>query len=320
MAQAVHTGGVTPADELRDLLTTAEKRLANVRGSGAGAVILLQQLDRIAALWPVLEAQGADLRPEAGRWATLQASIQRRTPVILAALQSSGGIDALRSQAHPQGTDASWWHLDATVTAERRKRLRRSAIIAAGALVVALAAFFILRSLTDPKVVEASRHVSTGEYAVQQAADWPAALAEFQAAAALTPADPDVWLRVGVAQEHLQDAAAARESYAKAHALLPSELEFLKGRAAAYLTFNLMAEAERDLQAALASKPDDAQAWYLAASVYETRGQNQQAIDALNQAAAYAEQAGLNELVALSRYRMGMLMQQVPMSQETVTP
>ena len=52
MAQMVQRGQVTPADELRDLLDTAEKRVANVRWSGEGALALLGELDRIAELWP----------------------------------------------------------------------------------------------------------------------------------------------------------------------------------------------------------------------------------------------------------------------------
>ena len=52
MAQTVQTGQVTPADELRELLAIAEKRVANVWGSGESAVALLKELDRIAGSGP----------------------------------------------------------------------------------------------------------------------------------------------------------------------------------------------------------------------------------------------------------------------------
>ncbi len=52
MAQMVQRGQVTPADELRGLLDSAEIRVANVRWSGEGALALLGELDRIAELWP----------------------------------------------------------------------------------------------------------------------------------------------------------------------------------------------------------------------------------------------------------------------------
>ncbi|MGE5602649.1 MAG: tetratricopeptide repeat protein [Nitrososphaerales archaeon] len=324
MAQTVQRGQVTPADELRDLLETDEKRVANVRGSGEGAVQLLKELDRIAELWPQLEAQGVDLRPEAGRWETLQASVERNAPGILAELQRCGGIRTIRKEVHPAGTDAAWWHLDEYVAQARSKRVRRTLSIGLGVVVLVAAAWFLLQKLfpVDPKVAESVRRVSRGEQLVQQNNDWAGAIAEFQAAAALTPGDYDVWLRLGVAEEQLGNQQAAQDAYAKARDLLPSEGDFLKGRASAYLLFNLFDQAGKDIQAALAIKNDDAQAWYQAASVYESRGQISEAIDALQKAGAYAEKTGQDELTALSRYRMGMLMQRmnVPQGTPSATP
>ncbi|MEJ5200478.1 MAG: hypothetical protein WHX53_16280, partial [Anaerolineae bacterium] len=68
MARAIRDEHLTPADELRELLTRCEKQLPNLKGSREQAAELLFQMDRIAELWPQVEALGADLRPEAGRW------------------------------------------------------------------------------------------------------------------------------------------------------------------------------------------------------------------------------------------------------------
>ena len=87
MAKAVLQGRVTPADELRELLTSAEKLAASVSGNAQNAAGLLAALDRIAELWPLLDAQGVDLRSEAGRWETLQAVVQRRGAAIVEALK-----------------------------------------------------------------------------------------------------------------------------------------------------------------------------------------------------------------------------------------
>jgi tetratricopeptide (TPR) repeat protein len=322
MAQTVQRGQVTPADELRDLLETDEKRVANVRGSGEGAVKLLNELDRIAELWPELEAQGVDLRPEAGRWETLQASVQRNATGLVAELQRCGGIRSIRKEVHPEGTDAPWWHLDEYVTQSRRKRVRRTVTIAVAVVVVVLAAWFLFQKLfpVDPKVAGSVRRVSQGDQLAQQNNDWAGALAEFQAAAALTPADYDVWLRVGVAEEQLGNTQAAQDAYAKARSLLPSELEFHKARAFAYLLFDLVDQGDRDIQAALAIKNDDAQAWYQAATVYDNRGQISEAVDALQKASTYAEKTGQDQLTALARYRMGMLMQRMNLPQGTAEP
>ena len=106
----------------------------------------------------------------------------------------------------------------------------------------------------------------------------------------------------------------------RARALLPSDSDFLKGRAAAYLLFSLVDPADKDLQAALKIKNDDAQAWYQAATVFEARGQIQDAIDALDKASTYAEETHQDELTALARYRMGMMMQRGALPQVTATP
>jgi tetratricopeptide (TPR) repeat protein len=322
MAQTVQRGQVTPADELRDLLVTDEKRVANVRGSGEGTVQLLKELDRVAELWPQLEAQGMDLRPEAGRWETLQASVQRNAAGIVAELQRCGGIRSIRKEVHPEGTDAPWWHLDEYVTQARKKRVRRTVTITVAVVVLAVAAWFLFQKLfpVDPKVAESARRVSEGEQLVQQNNDWAGAAAEFQAAAALTPGDYDVWLRLGVAEEQLGNKQPTQDAYAKARSLLPSELEFFKGRASAYLLFNLYDQADKDVQAALAIKNDDAQAWYEAASVYEGRGQINEAIDALQKSSTYAEETRQDELTALARYRMAMLMQRMNVVQGTPEP
>jgi tetratricopeptide (TPR) repeat protein len=279
-------------------------------------------MDRIAELWPLLEAHGVDLRPEAGRWETLQASAQRNASSILTELQKLGGIQAIRKREHPEGTDAPWWHLDEYVSQARSKRLRRTVMIVGGVALVAVLGWFLFQTLfpVDPKFAESMRRVGKGEQLVQENNDWPGALAEFQAAAALTPKDYDVWLRLGVAEEQVGNAQAAKVAYDRARALLPADLDFLKGRATAYLLFGLVDPADKDLQAALKIKSDDAQAWYQAATVFEARGQIQEAIDALEKASTYAEESRQDELTALARYRLGMMMQRGALPPVTETP
>lgn len=327
MAQLAHLEQVTPADELRNLLTLVEKRLANVRGSGGEfARALLDELDRIAALWPQLEAQGMDLRPEAGRWATIQQTALHKAGPVLAELKSLGGIEHLRRVAHPQGTDALWWNLDAYTRQRQSRIMRRALLAAAGVVVVGVGLYFLLRFLfpVDPGVQEAVRRVAAGEQLVSQGGNFAAALAEFEAAAQATPDDPDVWLRVGAARGQAGDATAAQEAFDRARQLSSSDLDFFRARAAAYLALGLVDPADADLQAALGLKPDDAQSWYLLANVFEARGQLQDAVAALEKADEYASETDQAELTAMARFRMGILMQQmqlsVPTAATTVAP
>lgn len=324
MAQTVQAGQVTRADELRELLTIAEKRVANVWGTGDSALSLLRELDSIAALWPVLENQGMDLRPEAGRWETLRAAVDRRAADVVADLRALGGMDKVRLEIHPEGTDAPWWQLDRVVSANRRQRIRRTGLILGG-LAVFLAVLYVgLRLLfpVDPKVAEAGRRIGAGDQLIQGQADFVGALAEFEEAAELTPDDPETLLRVGVVREKV-GTATAEEMYARARSLMPDDVVFRQMRASVYLTFGMLEQADRDLQVALAAKPEDPITWYELASVYELRGQIGDAIDALEKTDLYATEADLVEMSATARFRRGMLMQQAGIREQpqlTATP
>ncbi len=317
MAKAVLQGRVTPADELRELLTSAEKLAASVSGNAQNAAGLLAALDRIAELWPLLDAQGVDLRSEAGRWETLQAVVQRRGAAIVEALKPLGGIQALRRQTHPGGGEGSWWRLDEWVAAIRRRAWQRTIAAFAGIIVISAAVFFGLRALfpVDPKVVEASRLLDRGDRLVQEAGDYESALVEYQQAVGNTPDDAELWLRLGAVQERLGDEAASVESFAQARGLIGDETSFFYARAATYMLLAMLDEADRDLQRVFAAEPRNARAWYLAASVYESRNQIGQAIDALNKVSEYATEAQQVELIALSRTRMGFLMQRLAAQQ-----
>jgi len=97
MARSLQSGQVTPADELRELLSTSEKLVASVRGSGAGVLVLLENMDRLSELWPELEAAGVDLRPEAGRWETLQATVRRNGRRLVRELRPHAGCQPFGS-------------------------------------------------------------------------------------------------------------------------------------------------------------------------------------------------------------------------------
>ncbi len=320
MAQTVQVGQVTPADELRALLTIGEKRVANLWSSGDSALSLLKELDRIAALWPVLEAQGMDLRPEAGRWETLRAAVDRRAADIVADLRTFGGIGKMRLEIHPEGTVAPWWHLDRVVRTNRQQRIRHAGLILGGLALLFAVLYVGLRLFfpVDPKVAEAGRRIGAGDQLIRGQADFVGALAEFEQAAKLTPDDPEAVLRVGVIREKI-GAATAEEMYARARSLTPDDVVFRQMRASVYLTFGMLEQAEVDLEAALAVKPEDPITWYELASVYEIRGQVGEAIAALEKVDLLATEANLVEMSATARIRRGMLMQQVGIREQSLS-
>lgn len=313
MARALHPTQVTPADELRELLSTSEKLVATVRGSGAGVLVLLENMDRLSELWPELEAAGVDLRPEAGRWETLEAAVRRIGRQLVKELRPHRGLPALREQYHPDGNAGWWWYLAEMTAAEDKRRGLRASVIAVGVLVLGVAAYFLFQLLfpVDPNLKAALDRQSAGELKIQQQGDYAGALADFQAAAEFQPQDPDAWLRLAATQQKLGDKAGMDESLKRARGLLATDAELDLQRGQIYFMLNMLDEAEAAIDAGLAADPENAFGYYTLSAIFESRGQAREAFDALQRAAELAEAQNQTQLTALARYRLAILMQQM---------
>jgi Tfp pilus assembly protein PilF len=339
MAQAIQAEKVTPADELRSLLADSEKLLANVPNSGASIERLLTNIDRLCEVWPQLEAAGVDLRPEEGRFDTIQAQVHKQMTPILRELGAAGGLSAVRAkrglppspppdagpaaagqvsaaqaaaaQAAAAQATGWWWYLDYERRQSFIKTARRYATVAVVVLVVGAVLVFVLNKLfpTDPKVAASSGKQMAGQQLIENGGDIGQATANFQEAADLTPGDPDAWLWLGVAQEKQGHAAEAQAAYAKAQALLKDEMSFHMARAPIYLAFGSLDQGKADLDFVFAQDPENPQAHYYLAGLYEAQGNLTAASQELEKTSQYAEARNQSELTAIARYRMGMLLQ-----------
>jgi len=323
MAQALRYQQTTPADELRERLAACEKGIANIRGSGDRARMLLEDMDHISRLWPVLEGAGLDLRPEAGRWETIQASLRRIARRLLKELRASGGLAALRAQQHPDGQCEWWWRLDQAIAQENKRRALRAGLTAATLVAAVLALYFIVRLLfpVDPNLKAAMDLQAAGELKVQKSGDFAGALADFQSATTYRPDDAETWLRLGIVQEALGDTTAMAESFKRARALVASDADFQFDRASVYFALQMLDKAKTDAEASVAATPDNPYGHYLLSSIYETLGLPQKALAALQRASDLAEAQQQTQLSGMARYRMAILMQQVQQPYiETVVP
>jgi tetratricopeptide (TPR) repeat protein len=314
MARALRDARLTPADELRALLAESEKLIASLRGDRSNAVELLRNMDRIDALWPELEAAGADLRAEAGRWDALQAGVRAGASRIVRQLRRSGGLPALRAEAHPGGNAAWWWHLDRDVASRARGRLWRFALIAGIVVVILFVAGLLLNHFfpVDPRVQEASGKILSAQTLLENEQDYAGALPLFEEATVLTPNDAEAWLWLGATQQKLGQAEAAGESFREAEELTPQPLDYRTQRATIYMVLNMLDESSADVDAALKLDPENPQAYIIRAGVHDIRGQYPQAIEALQQAADFADKRGLSQVSATARYQQAMLMQRMP--------
>ena len=309
----------------RELLADSEKMVPKVSGTGARALDVLENMDRIAELWPQLEAAGVDLRPEAGRWQGLQASVHSRAPDLLRELRTVGGIGKARAERHAGGRAAWWWYLDEEIGAKLRRRVLTAGAVVLGIVIIGAALVWLLNRLNpmDPAARAALGRQMAGQAKIQNSEDYRGALADFQAATALTPDESDNWFWLGGTQQKLGDAAGAQVSFARARALMQSDLDYLMTRIPVYVSLMMPAEAIADVNAVLAITPDSPQAYYYLASVYELQGKLEDAVAALQRTSDLADAKKQPDLTAMARYRMAMLtlqLQSQSLNPPTATP
>ncbi len=102
MARAIESEQITAADQLRALLADSEKLVTARQGSSEGAMRLLANMDRIAALLAELDDAGMDLRAEAGRWTALQAAAHERAAAIARQFAGVGGLASVPRSERPR--------------------------------------------------------------------------------------------------------------------------------------------------------------------------------------------------------------------------
>lgn len=308
---------MTPADELRDLLTRAEKRVVTP-GDGGGAPELYAWLDEIAGLWPALIASGADLRGEKARWQSLQGEIKTRANAVLRAWQHAGGLAAARLAGNPD-RDNWWWWLDEQTTAQRSSRRKRAALIV-GIVVLALAlGSQALRVLlpVDPVVRDVYRLRESARRALD-AGDTAGALASYQQAIERSPNDPQLLVMQGVLSEQLGDLNAAASAFDAARAASLDDAAYHIERGFAYLEVLAPEKALEEGMQAVQAAPQDGRAWMLVGSARERLGDSAGALDAYTQASTVAAESD-PEIAAIARIRMAGMLQSM---QETapITP
>lgn len=297
----------TPADHVRESLDRAERRVANLRGAGSQALDLLHLLGQAAQGLAELEAAGVDVRSERVRFENVQRQLYRRQRRFVA--EVGAALREERASIQPDRT-RWWWFLDQAVAQQRQRQLRRrlvGGLVAAVLLLIAYLAYdrFIA---PPPQVRQAFRRSASGESLVEEG-DLPAALAEFEAAAALTPDAPDPWLWQGVIHFELNELEDAQVAFDTARALYESDLHFLLARGVAYLHVGDLAAASADAEQVIVESPRSGWGYYLRASVAVEQGDYDAAVADLEQAEDLARAAGNVQLEAYARTQRAYVIQ-----------
>jgi len=308
----------TPADRIRESLDRAERCVSNLRGAGTQALALLHLLDQAAQGLAELEAAGVDVRAERVRFETVQRQLRRRQDRFLA--EAGAALREERASVQPDQT-RWWWFLDQAATRQQRRQLRHrlvGVLVAAVLLLVAWLAYdrFIA---PPPQVRQAFQHSNAGEMLVEEGDLW-AALAEFEAAAALTPDDPDPWLWQGVIHFELDELDDAEVAFDTARVLYETEFDFLLARGMTYLRVGDLTAAGADAEQAIVESPHSGWGYYLRASIAVEEGDYDAAVADLEQAESLARAAGDTQLEAYTRTQRAMVIQLQLYQQPTLSP
>ena len=297
----------TPADRVRESLDRAERRIANLRGAGPQVLELLHLLDQAAQGLEELEVSGVDVRAERVRFETVQRQLRRQQCCFLAEI----GVVFQEERAAVQPERLRWWwFLDEAVARQRQRQLRRGllgVLVAAALLLMAWLAYdrFIA---PPPQVRQAFRHSNTGESLVEEG-NLLAALAEFEAAAALAPDDPDLWLWRGVIHFELDELDDAEVAFDTACTLYETDFDFLLARGMTYLRVGDLTAASADAERAIVESPRSGWGYYLRASTAVGEGDYDAAVADLERAGDLARADGDAQLEAYARTQRAMVVQ-----------
>jgi len=316
MAHTVESHLNTPAAELRNLLDQAERQLPTLDRTTVAAYLI--RLDRIAALLAQIEADHGDqevgasqaLRSEMSRWEDLQEKLQRRGAQVVKAANGAGGYAALRAQNPP--ASGAWWHLDAQVALQQRKRLQnllRTLVIVA---LVAAAGIWAYQNWLAPDTATLALvdALSTTERHVD-AQEWAAALATVEGVLQTQPENPELLLWGAVLAERLGDPDAAAEYSARALAQFGGdEVQYNVALGMNRFRAGDLEGATAAVDRAAALQPENPQVYFLYGNIAEARGDIDAALDAFDRAATLAETAD-PQLTVISKMRYGMLLQQL---------
>ncbi|MBK8049978.1 MAG: hypothetical protein IPK16_24465 [Anaerolineales bacterium] len=222
MAHTVETQTTTAARALREQLERAERQLPSLKPGDLEDFLV--RLDTIAELFGQFQDEGVDLRSESSRWHDLQQQVLRRAGKINRLAGQAGGLAALR-QRHPPAS-AAWWRLDAMIAEQRKRWLRKTALVVGVLALLLVAASFVYMRFLAPshETVLLVNTTSSVEQLVMEER-WPEALARVEDALKTLPGEPELLIWAGILSERIGDAEAENRYLEQAHSLIPDQVK-----------------------------------------------------------------------------------------------
>jgi tetratricopeptide (TPR) repeat protein len=306
---------LTPVDRVREALDEADRALSNMRGAGSQVLQLLHLFDQIARDLETLDQENVDVRVEHSRFEMLRSQLQRRKRRFLS--EAGHTLEPARQQVGP-GPSHPWWYLDEAAARQRRRTLLRIGAVTTAVIAVLTVAWLAYQRFLapPPSVRQAFRRMHTGQDLVAEGA-LGAALEDFEAAADLTPENPEAWLWQGVLHSALNEPDKAQDAFHLAQPLYDTTFDFHLSRGRVYLEAGQLEPAAADAERAIAENPDSGWPYYLRAGVHYRRGNYDSALVDLDRAAELAQEAGDSQLEALARTQRAQIGQMAPVPDST---
>lgn len=299
---------LNPADELREVLSSLEKRLPGVRSmTSTQALILLRDLDQAYQRFETLLTAGVDLLPEQGRFKVVQAGLRKSPSSLLSALGGAAALEAYRPKPPPV-RERWWWYLDEMVSRQYKILLQRAGIGLILVLLLIGGGVLAFRTVLapSPEAVIGFEVEQDANIAIEQG-DYQTALAVVEEGLTKLPNDPGFLLYKGVLHEIMGETELAEQAFAEAEVRLNDPLNFYIARSQLHLRLGQPELAEPDARAAIKANETSARAWLLLGQSLQFQGREFEAIPVYEKAGQLALDSGDNEIVVLARLALGQM-------------
>lgn len=300
----------TPADELRQILTTLEKRLARLSDqSPQQALEILALLDQAELLRQRLRAAGMDPKSEETYLETIHNQFQSQAARYLSQI---GGARALvqARQARPTEPQNWWWQIDQWLAERRRIALRRALIGAGLALIVIVVGVLLYQRYLapDPEYIARISYQQVAENALLRG-DYEVGLQEVEAALEIAPEEVELLILKGLLLEVQGELEAAAEAYQQAEQNASSPAAYYEKRAAYYLMAGLYEQTIQAADQAIAANPQSIMGYLHKAQAYDSQNLYPQALENYEKADELAQNSGNAQLQVIVRVNMSNLLQ-----------
>ncbi|MEM8530020.1 MAG: hypothetical protein AAGF95_04205 [Chloroflexota bacterium] len=299
--------GQSPAAQIRDALTKAEKQIVVMHDTPDGALETIRQVEHIEQQLARLAGLDIDTRGEESRAEALRERLIRESRKVARLIRKNGHADQLTASA-------LWQTISETHQQNQRQQRNRLIAIGTSLFAIIIIFFVVLPSLFPPPPRANTDLISRAV----QAGDTNEALAIAQAEQVQAPNDPNAALWIGGLLQLQGDQTGADTAWEEAQQLFNDDDFFHLERGMMLTQLQLYTEAEYDAQILIDDPETEPQGHYLQGHINEARGDIAEAIGAFNQAADIASARENSELFVAARTRVAFLSQRllVPSTEE----